>query len=73
MINFAPDFISCTSNFNAHGIPEFYPKNNTLEHVVDHIVHVGLGSDFDGIPNTPEALDDVGPYPRLVKAMLRIS
>lgn len=81
MINFAPDFISCTSPADPDtGIPPFYPPNSTLAHVVDHIVHigeligyehVGLGSDFDGIPTTPRGLDDVSKYPDLVKEMLR--
>lgn len=83
MINFAPDFISCVVPSNPaddwNGIPDFYPKNNTIQHVVTHIKyigdligyeHVGLGSDFDGIPTTPEGLDDVSKFPDLVKEML---
>jgi membrane dipeptidase len=80
MINFAPPFISCVANpSNANGIPDFYEKNNTLAHVVSHIKHVGnligyehvgLGSDFDGIPTTPRGLDDVSKFPDLVKEML---
>jgi membrane dipeptidase len=80
MVNFSPDFISCTSEENEHGIPSFYPTNSTLEHVVNHIMHignligyehVGLGSDFDGIPSTPVGLDDVSKFPDLVAEMLR--
>lgn len=81
MVNFSPDFVSCVANSsNPSGMPDFYPKNSTLAHVVEHIVHignligydhVGLGSDFDGIPNTPEGLDDVSKYPDLVAEMLR--
>lgn len=80
MINFAPDFVSCTANpDNKNGMPDFYPPNSTLKHVVEHIKHigeligydyVGLGSDFDGIPTTPEGLDDVSKFPDLVKEML---
>jgi membrane dipeptidase len=80
MINFAPSFISCVANpSNTNGIPDFYEKNNTLAHVVSHIKHVGnligyehvgLGSDFDGIPTTPRGLDDVSKFPDLVKEML---
>lgn len=80
MINFAPDFISCTANpDNKNGMPDFYLPNSTLKHVVEHIKHigeligyehVGLGSDFDGIPTTPEGLDDVSKFPDLVKEML---
>ena len=81
MVNFAPDFVSCVANSdNKNGMPDFYPPNSTLSHVVKHIKHigelvgydyVGLGSDFDGIPTTPEGLDDVSKFPDLVKEMLK--
>ncbi|HEV3146909.1 MAG TPA: dipeptidase [Gemmataceae bacterium] len=47
--------------------------------VVDHIEqiikvagidHVGLGSDFDGIPSTPIQLDDVSYYPYITQELL---
>jgi len=80
MVNFSPNFVSCVAGDNENGIPDFYPKNSTLAHVVHHITHigdligydhVGLGSDFDGIPTTPEGLDDVSKFPDLVAEMLR--
>lgn len=80
MVNFSPDFVSCVDNGNENGIPDFYPPNSTLAQVVKHIMyigdligyeHVGLGSDFDGIPDTPEGLDDVSKYPDLVAELLR--
>jgi membrane dipeptidase len=81
MVNFSPDFVSCVANpENKNGFPDFYPSNSTLKHVVEHIKHigdligydyVGLGSDFDGIPSTPEGLDDVSKFPDLVKEMLQ--
>ncbi len=46
-----------------------------LEHI-DHIArvagtdHVGIGSDFDGIDSTPEGLEDVSTYPRIVQGLL---
>jgi membrane dipeptidase len=33
--------------------------------------YVGLGSDFDGIPSTPEGLDDVSKFPDLVAELLK--
>jgi membrane dipeptidase len=57
-MNFAPAFI--------------HPVEATLTGVVDHIDHivelvgadhVGLGSDFDGIPYTPKGLEDVSKMP----------
>jgi membrane dipeptidase len=52
----------------------------TLAMVADHIEHVakvcgadcvGIGSDFDGIPNTPEGLDGVDKYPALFAELAR--
>ncbi|RAL05376.1 putative dipeptidase [Aspergillus ibericus CBS 121593] len=80
MINFSPDFVSCTASDNPNSLPEFDPEHATLEHVVDHIIHignligfdyVGLGSDFDGIPTVPRGLDDVSKYPDLIAELLR--
>jgi membrane dipeptidase len=80
MINFNPDFISCVAGDNHNGLPDFNPENATLEHVADHIMHignligydhVGLGSDFDGIPSVPKGLEDVSKFPDLVAELLR--
>ncbi|KAI1391171.1 putative dipeptidase [Hypoxylon trugodes] len=80
MVNFSPDFISCVDKGAENGVPEFFPENNTLSQVVDHITyigdligydHVGLGSDFDGISSTPEGLGDVSKYPDLIAELLR--
>ncbi|KZF26896.1 hypothetical protein L228DRAFT_235902 [Xylona heveae TC161] len=71
---------SLSSSTASSGLPHFYPANATLSHVVSHIQyigdligysHVGLGSDFDGIPTTPKGLEDVSKYPDLVAEMLR--
>ncbi|MCA9182905.1 MAG: membrane dipeptidase, partial [Planctomycetales bacterium] len=43
---------------------------------VDHLVqmagidHVGIGSDFDGIPVVPQQLEDVSMYPVLTQVLL---
>ncbi|QRV91245.1 Membrane dipeptidase (Peptidase family M19) [Ceratobasidium sp. AG-Ba] len=61
MVNFSTDFL--TGQDNA-----------TLADVADHIEHigrvagrehVGIGSDFDGIPSTPKGLEDASTYPAL--------
>ena len=81
MVNFSPDFISCTSSKSLSGLPKFYPENSTLHQVARHITYigdligydyVGLGSDFDGIFDTPAGLDDVGKFPDLVAELLRM-
>jgi membrane dipeptidase len=44
---------------------------------IDHVVklvgidHVGLGSDFDGVDQVPEGLEDVSGYPNLLYELLR--
>jgi membrane dipeptidase len=52
----------------------------TVSNVVDHIDrivevagvdHAGLGSDFDGITNTPEGLGDVSKFPAITEELLR--
>jgi membrane dipeptidase len=58
-----------------------HPKPvTTLEQVADHIEHirkvagidhVGLGSDFDGIPDTPRGLEGVDRYPALLVELMR--
>jgi membrane dipeptidase len=49
----------------------------TLVDHIDHIVkvagidHVGLGSDYDGITETPVGLEDVSTYPNITQELLR--
>ena len=81
MVNFSPDFISCVASNSLTGLPEFYPPNSTLHQVARHITyigdligydHVGIGSDFNGILNTPKGLEDVSKFPDLVAELLRM-
>lgn len=63
--------------------PAFLEEDTTtasLESVADHIQyigrmigyqHVGIGSDFDGMPAGPEGLEDVSKYPGLINELLR--
>lgn len=60
-------------------LPEPYAPNVTLHQVARHILyignkigfdHVGLGSDFDGIPTTPQGLEDVSKFPNLLAELL---
>lgn len=82
MINFNPGFISCLplAENSTSGVPDFYPPNSTLKHVVKHIrhigelvgySHVGIGTDFDGIEEVPAGLEDVSKFPDLVAELLR--
>jgi membrane dipeptidase len=65
-MNFAPGFV--------------HPTHATVEGVVDHIDHivdlvgpdhVGLGSDFDGIPYTPVGLEDVTRMPNITAELVK--
>lgn len=50
---------------------------STLVDHIDHIVkvagidHVGLGSDFDGVPLLPQGLEDVSKFPNITLELLR--
>jgi membrane dipeptidase len=68
----------------AAGAREWFRKNPgpkaTLSQVADHvdhirrvagIDHIGIGSDFDGVPTLPEGLEDVSKYPALLAELLR--
>ena len=81
MVNFSPDFISCLPSDSETGLPDFYSPNATLHQVARHVTyigdligydHVGLGSDFDGIPSTPRGLEDVSKFPNLIAELLRL-
>jgi membrane dipeptidase len=60
---------------------EKLPAHRTLwTKVVDHIEHViriagpdavGLGTDFDGIKDTPEGLEDISKLPKITEELLR--
>ncbi|XP_058789903.1 dipeptidase 1-like [Phymastichus coffea] len=63
MVNFYNGFVNCNKS-----------RNSTLDDVVDHINyitkligvdHVGIGADYNGVPSTPEGLEDVSKYPAL--------
>ena len=65
-MNFAPSFV--------------HPVEATLRGVVDHIDHivnlvgpdhVGLGSDFDGIPYTPKGLEDASRMPDITMELVK--
>ena len=65
-MNFAPSFV--------------HPVEASLKSLIDHIDHivdlvgpdhVGLGSDFDGIPGTPKGLEDVSKIPDITKELVK--
>ena len=66
-INFAPQFLKDD-------------KRATIEDVLNHIDYmvdlvgedyVGFGSDFDGISSTPEGLEDISKFPKIVEGLIK--
>jgi membrane dipeptidase len=57
-----------------HPIPKCSVEDvvNHIEHIVKiaGIDHVGLGSDFDGIPSGPDRLEDVSCFPNITQVLL---
>ena len=79
LVNIAPDFIACKDVGADNGVPEPIPEEATLKRVADHIIyigerigydHVGIGTDFDGIPSVPEGFEDATKYPDLIAELL---
>ena len=66
MINFSPDFISCSPNATIYQVADH------IQYVRDKIgaKYVGLGSDFDGIQTVPVGLEDVSKYPDLIAELI---
>lgn len=58
----------------AHPRPLATPANvaDHLDHMreVAGVDHIGIGGDFDGVPFTPDGLDDVSCYPNLIAELL---
>ncbi|TFK53905.1 hypothetical protein OE88DRAFT_1129777 [Heliocybe sulcata] len=61
MVNFAPEFVAAEGNATLGGVADH------IEHIakIAGKMHVGLGSDFDGIGGVPRGLEDVSKYPQL--------
>ena len=77
MVTFVPSFVSEANR--THSGPGDAPRA-TLADVADHIEHirdvsgvdnVGIGSDFDGIGDTPVGLEDVSTFPVLFAELSR--
>jgi len=67
-MNFAPEFLV------EHGKACLDDVVRHIDHIVNLLgnsKHVGLGGDLDGIPRTPEGLEDATKYPALTAALQR--
>lgn len=52
--------------------PPFEALINQIDHMVKvaGVDHVGLGSDFDGIPSTPKGMDSASDLPKITEALV---
>lgn len=68
MVTFVPKFLRNTDNPQQAGIDDVVAH---IEHAraVAGIDHIGLGGDYDGIPEGPEGLKRVSDYPNLLAAL----
>lgn len=73
----SPELAEALKNLDARFPPAARPALDVLVAHVLHALevagedHVGLGSDFDGVPCVPEGIDDVTFLPRLTCALLQ--
>jgi membrane dipeptidase len=74
MVNFYSKYVIPTVQLEADDT-----QRGSIHDVVDHIEHVirtagidhvGLGSDFDGVPRLPTQLEDVSTYPLITQELL---
>lgn len=74
MINFFSTFVVPTRlrQQNPQAAGSIHDVVDHIEHVirVAGVEHVGIGSDFDGVPQLPEQLEDVATYPRITQELL---
>ena len=74
MVNFYSKFVIPTellrSNDTARG--SIHDVVDHIEHIIKvaGIDHVGIGSDFDGVPRLPVQLEDVSKYPLITQELL---
>ncbi|KAI0930695.1 hypothetical protein AcV5_007341 [Taiwanofungus camphoratus] len=67
MVNFAAGFVAAPGKADIQAVADH------IEHIANIAgkAHVGIGSDFDGIEETPVGLEDVSKYPDLIAEMFR--
>ena len=74
MINFYSGFITPTEQLrnDSKDLGELSDVVDHIEHVIKvaGIDHVGIGSDYDGVPRLPAGLEDVSTYPRITQELL---
>ena len=74
MVNFYSAFIVPTEQLkvNKKAPGSIHDVVDHIEHLVKHagVEHVGIGSDFDGVPMLPDQLESVAAYPLITQELL---
>ncbi|KAK2566101.1 Dipeptidase 1 [Acropora cervicornis] len=65
--------ISHVSAKTMHDVLNVSKAPDHIDHIknISGIDHVGLGSDYDGVPRVPEGLEDVSTFPKLIAELLK--
>ena len=66
MINFYNGFVNCDDKANVRNVADHI---NYVKNLIG-VDHIGIGSDYDGVPDTPDDLEDVSKFPNLFKELL---
>lgn len=72
-MNFAPFFLVPDEKLRTGRIANVEDLVDHVDHILNLVGpnHIGLGSDFDGIPSAPVGLEDVSKMPNITKALVR--
>lgn len=64
--------VIAAADFMGDGSPTIIDAANHIDHIANVAgkSHVGIGSDFDGVPTTPSGLEDISTYPALVSGLV---
>lgn len=74
MVNFYSAFIVPTAQLkrNKESAGTIYDVVDHIDYLAQHcgVEHVGIGSDYDGVPRLPDQLESVAAYPRITQLLL---
>jgi len=66
MVNFYNNYVTCNNNATVQDVADHYDH---IKSVIG-VDHIGVGGDYDGVPRTPEGLEDVSKYPNLIEELI---
>lgn len=69
-VNFASIYLTNEPNKERPTVEDVVDHIDHIVEVVGDVNHVGLGSDFEGVPNVAQGLDNVSKLPNLTKTLV---